>query len=716
MASSRSQSSRLAFIQTSLGADVVVLDRFTLTSRLSEPFLVLADVRADGPVDFHSALYKPVVIATRGVGKGLERHVHGVLFAVERHDDSEDSAHYQLVVRPWLAALAERSDLRIFQNQGVKDILQAVFSAAGFNDFDMSGLTGSYPAREYCVQFRETDLAFVSRLMEDEGIYYYFKHSADRHVMVLCDGPGAHHTLEGLPQVKFLGNASERSSRGVTIWRWSERLGTAPAKLDLTEHHFLIPAANNLGTEAVSCPGVHPASALYDHPAGVGGYAENSVIKSGLPAQTKRHAQSRLEAMRAETQKFFGETNAFAVSCGDKLALVEHPQASLNMDYLLVAATHVYSGASYQSGGQEDFHLEVHLEAIPFATPWRPTHRTPKPLTGGPQTARVVGPLQNPGATDDTIHVDENGRVKVQFYWDRRGKLDQNSSCWVRVSQGWADGGYGAVLLPRIGQDVIVDFLDGDPDRPIITGRVYNAARMPPYPLPAKKTVSTLKSRSVGSPGSYPEAENPPESSTPGFNELRFEDDAGKEEVFIHAQRDMNTWVRFDETKKNGRDTSQRVGRNKTVSIKKNLSTTLDEGDETRTLTKGSRTTTIKTDEKLTVQSGDMSTTVQTGNQTTDIQTGNLTTKVDTGNHATTVSMGNLTIDVSMGKATITAMQSIELTVGGSSIKMTPASIEMSAPTVKINADAAFSAQGGMTAEVKGGIMLTLSGGIVMIN
>jgi type VI secretion system secreted protein VgrG len=698
MASGRSQSSRLASIQTSLGVDVVVLDRFTVSSRLSEPFLVLADVSADGPIDFRPALYQPVAIAADG-GPGLSRSFHGLLFAVERHEDSEDTAHYQLIIRPWLAALAEQSNVRIFQNVTVKDILQSVFAAAGFHDFEMGALTGVYPVREYCVQFRETDFAFVSRLMEDEGIYYYFRHESARHVMVLCDGPGAHHAPHQLAQVEYLNSASEKSTRGVNVWRWSERFGTAPARLDFGEHHFLTPKVDNLQSKAASGDGVRAGSALYDHPSGAAPYAEAAVIKAGsLPDQTQRFAEIRLNALRAETLKYFGETSAFAVSCGDKLSLVNHPQLSLNNDYLIIAATHVYSAASYQSGGQGDFHLEVHVEAVPFTVPWRPTHRTPKPLAGGPQTARVVGPLQNPGPTDDTIHVDEHGRVKVQFYWDRLGKLDQNSSCWVRVSQGWADGGYGAIVLPRIGQDVIVDFLDGDPDRPIITGRVYNAGRMPPYALPANKTISTLKSRTVGAPGTYEEAEEPPSSDTPGFNELRFEDAGAKEEVFLHAQRNMNTWVRLDEQKKNGRDAAQRVGRNKSVSIKKNLSTTLDEGDERRTLTKGSRTTTVKSDEKLTVQSG------------------SLTTTIDEGNHSTTVSQGNLSISISAGKATVTAAQSIELTCGSSSIKMTPASIEMNAMTIKINAQMALSAQGGLTSELKAGTMLTVNGAVVMIN
>ncbi len=698
MASDRSQAGRLASIQTSLGRDAVVLDRFTASARLSEPFLILADVTADGPVDFRKALYKPVAIKAGGPA-GVARPFHGLLFGVERHQDTEDSAHYQLVIRPWLAALAERTDIRIFQNKTVKDILAEVFAGAGFNDFDPSGLSGDYPVREYCVQFRETDFAFASRLMEEEGIYYFFRHEDSRHMMVLGDGPQAHKAGAGVARVDFLNDASQRSARKVNLWRWTERLSTAGARLDLGEHHFLMPSQSNLSFEQASGDGVRAGSAQYDHPAGVGGYAEASVIKaSKLPDQTKRFAKLRLDAQRAETRKYFGEGSAFAAGCGDKLGMAAHPQSDLNADYLLVATTHVYSAASYQSGGGDDFHLECHVEAIPFSVRWRPLHRTPKPVAGGPQTAVVVGPLVSPGPTDDTIHVDEHGRVKVQFFWDRQGKLDQNSSCWVRVSHHWADGGFGAVVLPRIGQEVIVDFLDGDPDRPIVTGRVYNAARMPPYPLPAKKTVSALKSRTVGKPGQYPEAEEPPPASTPGFNELRFEDAGGKEEVFVHAQRDMNSWVRFDEQTKIGRDTKLRVGRDKDVSIKRHLKTTLDEGDETRTLTKGSRTTKIKKDDTLTLVDGNLKTTVQSGN------------------HDTTVSKGNLSVAISKGKATIEAAQSIELKVGSTTIKLTPSSIEMSAMTIKIEAKMALSAKGDLTAELKAGTMLTINGAMVMIN
>jgi type VI secretion system secreted protein VgrG len=259
----------------------------------------------------------------------------------------------------------------------------------------------------------------------------------------------------------------------------------------------------------------------------------------------------------------------------------------------------------------------------------------------------------------------------------------------VRVSQGWADGGFGSVMLPRIGQEVIVDFLDGDPDRPIITGRVYNADKMPPYALPDRKTVSTIKSRTVGKAGSYPEAEEPPKSGEPGFNELRFEDAGGKEEVFLHAQRDRKTWVRLDDDEKIGRDQKQRVGRNRSSVVHKHESLEVETGDETRKVAKGSRKTTIHSDDTLLVQKG---------------------------NSKTTVESGDYKVTISKGKAVIEAKQSIELKVGQTSIKLTPDAIVMKSMNVKIDAKMALAAKGGLTTDLKAGMAFTINGAIVMIN
>ncbi len=677
-----SQALRLGVVSTSHGVDSLLLERFTLSARLNEPFLFLVNVLSEQPQDFSQALYGPVTVRT-AAELGAAREFNGTLLGVERLPDSEDAAHYQLIVRPWLAVLAERYTSRIFQNKSATDIVKDVFAAAGMSDFTLR-LTGQYPKREYCVQYRESDLAFVSRLLEDEGICYFFEHRDGRCILVLSDHTGGHQAPPALPELRYLPPGHERGSHMANAWRWTERLTTAVTKTELSEYSFLKPDTVNL-SEARQ----EQRTVAYDHPSGLGGTSEAEVIeRGGLTGETRRLAQARLDAARAETRKYYGETDAVAIDCGCKVKLAG--VRGLEGDYTIVAATHVFGVNHYRSGGDaEEAHLEVHVEAIPHAVRWRPPRRTPKPFTGGPQTAVVVGPLKNPGKTDDTIHVDKHGRVKVQFFWDRDGKWDPKSSCWVRVSQGWADGGFGAVLLPRIGQEVIIDFLDGDPDRPIITGRVYNAAKTLPYELPKKKTVSTLKSRTVGVTGPYPEAEEPPAGNDIGYNELRFDDDGGKEEIYLHAQRDMNSWVRLDEKKKVGRDVADRVGRNRETRIKKHETLIVETGDEKHEVQKGSRSTKIQKDETLVVAKGDMSETIQTG---------------------------NLSVKISKGKATIEAMQSIELKVGPTKIKMTPSGIEMTAMTIKIDAKTALAAKGGVTTEVKAGVMMTINGAMVMIN
>lgn len=684
-----SQAGRLASVTVGTLRNQFALERFTVASRLSEPFTLTVDVMAKAPVDFAPLLYQPVTITMEAKSQ-VARPFHGRLFSVERHDDDQKSARYQLTVKPWLTALHERSDVRIFQNQTAREVIEAVFTQAGQSDFQFR-CSRPLARREYCVQYRETDFAFVSRLLEDEGLYYYFSHHADGHVMVICDGPAGHQTPEDIPWVEYVPQGGDRGRRRVNVWRWSERLSTSVSKVDVGEHHFLTPRERNEGSAEADDQGPKGMFAdFYDFPAGVGALAEAGFIKSGkLPDESSREAKIRLQGLRAEHRRFVGESDAFGLVAGDKLKLENHPQRELNDDYLLVGTTHVFSSESYRSSDTEDHILEVHLEAIPFAHQWRAPRLTPRPLVGGPQTARVVGPLKDPGPTDDTIHTDQYGRVKVQFFWDREGKWVQNSSCWVRVSQGWADGGFGAVMLPRIGQEVIVDFLDGDPDRPIITGRVYNADKMPPYALPDRKTVSTIKSRTVGAAGSYPEAEEAPKSGEPGFNELRFEDAGGKEEVFLHAQRDRKTWVRLDDDEKIGRDQKLRVGRDRSSVVRRHESLIVEDGDETRRLKKGSRKTTIKGDDTL---------------------------KIEDGNSKTTVDSGDYTVKVSKGKVVIDAKQSIELKVGQTSIKLTPSGIEMKSMNVKIDAKMALAAKGGLTTDLKAGVSFTINGAVVMIN
>jgi type VI secretion system secreted protein VgrG len=402
-----------------------------------------------------------------------------------------------------------------------------------------------------------------------------------------------------------------------------------------------------------------------------------------MDAQKDRYAAMRLDASRAERQKYHGQGDAFAIACGSRFKLADFPDGRLNLEYLVVSATHVMDNEAYRSGGgaAAGARFEIDVGAVPSSTVWRPHLRTPKPVVGGPQTATVVGPA------GEVIHVDEHGRVKLQFHWDREGKNDDDSSCWIRVSQAWADGGFGTMLIPRIGEEVIVDFIDGDPDQPIITGRVYNPQRNVPYALPANKTRSTWKSRTVGKSGDYSGAEEPPPSEG-GMNEIRFEDKGGVEEFYEHAQRNKNVWIRLDEGRKTGRDVSVRVGRNRQTNIKVNENLIVETGDESRTLQKGSRKTTIKKSDSLTIQDGDSTTTVQSG---------------------------NFTLTVSKGKVLIDAKQEILLKVGNNTLKLSPQGLEIKALSVKITADTTLSASG-LTSELKASTLVNINGMPVKIN
>ena len=379
-------------------------------------------------------------------------------------------------------------------------------------------------------------------------------------------------------------------------------------------------------------------------------------------------------------------------------------------EVLVIGATHVLSGQRHGGlgdGGHPT--LTVMLEAIPADTTWRPPLVTPKPVARGPQTAIVVGP------SGEVISTDAYGRVKVQFPWDRQGQSNETSSCWIRVSQSWADGGFGHMHIPRIGEEVIVDYFDGDMDRPVITGRVYNATKAVPYGLPDEKTKSTWKSQTVGDAGDYPDTVDPPPSSTKGFNEIRFEDKGGSEEIFVHAQRLFTGWYRFDETRTTGHNTTITVGYNRDITIKNNESKTVQEGDETHTISQGSLTTTIS--------QGDETRTVSTGKRTTSIKSdesltvtdGNMSTTVSKGNQSTDVTMGDITVNADAGSISVTAMQKIELTVGANSVKIDTTGVTVNGIKISLQATAMLEEKAPMT-QLEAEAMTTIKAPMVMIN
>lgn len=659
------QDNQVGKIKTALGKDALLLEQFVATERLSTPFEIVIDVLSADLVDFMPQLGNGVSLEVTGGGQ-TARKFHGRLYEAEAMGIAETYFRYQLRLRPWFYLLTHGRNVRIFQKKSAKQIIQDIFEENGFSDFEMSLSSAGSVVREYCVQFRESDFDFVCRLMEEEGIYYFFEHTADAHKMKLCEAIGAHAEFNG---------GTVNVSRGETgavedthLKDWNKKVRPSIVKATLRDSNFHKPGDPTQQVDEKSGNVPAEKKEFYDYPARYAYLTDDG--QSGVGK--KAYAEALLAAKRVERETFFGVGPVFALPTGCRVK-VKDPAAK-EAQFLAVATRHTFGPQFYwgDSGGGEP-QASVEVEAIPVETVWKPLPLTPRPTASGPQTATVVG------GVDEGPDVDEFGRIHVQFEWDRKGTNDRNSSCWIRVAQGWADGGFGQVHLPRVGEEVLVDFLDGDPDRPIVTSRVYNSTKKQPYPLPTDQTKSTWKSRTVGEPktGDYSEAESQPPD--PGFNELMFEDKAGAEQVYVHAQRDYKLHVQLDESRKTERDTSVRVGRNQETAVKKNETFTIEEGDETRTLQKGSRKTTIKQDDSLTLNSG------------------------------------NFTMKVEQGEVMIDAMMKITLKVGQNSIEISQQGIKAKGMMIEMKADTTLKAEGLMS-ELDGSAMTTIKGGLVKIN
>jgi type VI secretion system secreted protein VgrG len=446
---------------------------------------------------------------------------------------------YSATVRPWLWLLTQASNCRIFQDKTVPEIIKQVFRSHGLTDFEES-LTEKYAPREFVVQYRETDFNFVSRLMETEGIYYFFKHEATKHTLVLADSYSAHDTVDGYEDVPYIRPGSLQQALPDHLDGWEVAQQIEPGTVILNDFNFETPKSNLLAKR--SAPNSHERADFedYDYP---GKYLKG--------ADGETYARLRLEELNARYEQVKGTGNARGITVGSLLEPTNLPVESDNREYLLTAARFAIEGPNYETqehgNGGEVFRCT--FAAIDSKCPFRTGRGTPRPTVPGPQTATVVG------EAGEEIWTDKYGRVKVQFHWDREGQRDENSSCWVRVTQMWAGSQWGAIHIPRIGQEVIVDFLEGDPDKPIITGRVYNADNMPPYPLPDNKTQSGIKSRS--SKG----------GTASNFNEIRFEDLKGKEELHIQAELDMSTNVKRNQTLYVGGDQNITIHGNQIVSV-----------------------------------------------------------------------------------------------------------------------------------------------------
>ena len=506
------QEAKFWFKISGVKAETLVVD-FTASERVSSPYEVNLSLACEDEISFDDVVAKEAVLTL--AAENADRHFHGIINKFVRTGSSGRYFLYQARLVPSLWLLSLEQDCRIFQQQSVQDIVKKVFLDRGISsDRFKFRLQNQTPTREYCVQYRESDLNFVSRLLEEEGIFYFFEHAEDKHVMIMADSTVAYQPIPGSANVTF--NASEGMVPGeenVFGFTFCRRIHSG--KVSLQDFNFERPSLNLKAEEA----GKYFAKLeVYDYP---GKYQD--------PKRGKDLAQVRFQEVTAFRENADGRSSCPRMTAGFTFKMTDHEKDSFNQEYFLVEVIH--SGSQPQalgeeSGGGGEFSYSNDFVCGLSSVPYRPERKTPKPVVEGMQTGIVAGPK------GEEIYTDKYGRVKVQFHWDREGKRDENSSCWIRVAQLWAGPGWGAMYLPRIGHEVIVDFLEGDPDRPIIIGGVYHGNNMPPYPLPDEKTKSTIKSdSSLGGDG---------------FNEIRFEDKKGKEQVFIHAEKDQDIRIKND--------------------------------------------------------------------------------------------------------------------------------------------------------------------------
>jgi type VI secretion system secreted protein VgrG len=537
---------RLLAISGSFPEGTFSVERLAGREGLGQCFGFDVTLLSDSPTVDIAKLVGDTVTVTIDRGPIDPRFIHGFVTRAALVGTFDRHARYVIHVAPWLFLLSGRVNNRIFQKQSVPAIAKALFREHGFADFE-DQLSGDYPDREFVVQHRESNLAFVSRLLEKVGIYYFFRHEQGRHVLVLADSPAAHKTVTGSETIPFHPEGSATPQAGEQVNRWEMVMQWRVNSVTSSDFDFERPRADLTARAQTTALFKQSELEVFDYPAG---YTKQSDVDAFVRA--------RLIGMIGDAATCTAAGDVQGLGAGDLFTLSDFPTEDQNKQYLVVDGWYDAVNNTHQTGGHDDagsFHSTFTL--IDAAQTYRPHLATPVPRVEGPQTAIVVG------ESGEEITTDKYGRVKVQFHWDREGKHDQDSSCWVRVAQVWAGQGWGAMHIPRIGQEVIVEFLEGDPDRPIITGRVYNADNMPPYTLPDNKTQSGIKSRSTigGAPSN--------------FNEIRFEDKKGSEELHLQAEKDFSQKVKHDRSADVGADDSISVGGDRSVTVTGNLSVTV---------------------------------------------------------------------------------------------------------------------------------------------
>jgi type VI secretion system secreted protein VgrG len=528
-----------------LPAEDLLFESMTATAGLSLLGEMQLHLLSDKPDVSPDALLGQVVSVEMTLRDGSLRHYSGHCTRFGMGAPSGKHYGYAMTVRPWLWFLTRTSDCRIFQEMSVPDIVKQVFTDHSIARFEFN-LYRSYPPWVYCVQYRESDFNFVARLLEQEGIYWFFRHDDSGHTLVLVDAAGAHDPAPGTEQIDYYDQPGQAPPDHDHVWNWQVTHGVQTGKVVLTDYDFERPSASLLAQKAHTRSHVQGAHEQFDYP---GEYVKT--------AEGEQYADTRLDEQQAQHITITAGSNAQGLKDGCRFTLQRHPRDDQNADHLVVSTrTHVHLDA-YESGSTGGTEVRSEFSAIPHAQQFRPPRTTPKPFVQGPQTAVVVGPA------GEEIYTDKYGRVKVQFHWDRYGKKNEKSSCWMRVSHPWAGKNFGVVHIPRMGQEVVVSFLEGDPDQPLITGRVYNAEQMPPWDLPANMTQSGILTRSSKG-GGYGNA-----------NAIRFEDKKGSEQLWIHAEKNQDIEVENDETHWVGHDRKKTIDHDETTLVKHDCTETV---------------------------------------------------------------------------------------------------------------------------------------------
>jgi len=518
------QATRIATLNTPLGGDTLVFHSLSIGEELGRLFSL--DIKAGserGDLKADDLLGKGVSVELK-CPRGGVRYFHGFVSRFSRIPRPGTRYFaYQLTAVPWLWFLTRQSDCRIFQKKKLEDILRDVFGRRGFSDFKFQ-LSGNYTPWEYCVQYRETDFNFVSRLMEQEGVYYYFEHEKDKHTVVFADSPAAHQPFPKYEKLTFSALTTIHEHDQEHVYEWVAESRHHSGKHQYTDYDFTRPSADLKTPESNPGKFAHSDLEIFDYP---GEYYNRS--------DGEQWSKIRMEELRADRETFQGGGDVTGLATGRKFTLSEGPSPADVGDYVVIAGSVDLQSNIYESGTSGEMGDSYHctFTAIKAADQFRPARLTPKPMIYGLQTAVVTGPK------GEEIYTDKYGRIKVQFFWDREGKKDENTTCWIRVAEPWAGKRWGSTFTPRIGQEVVVSFLEGDPDRPMVIGSVYNGDQMRPYlgeGLDSKhkhdpKLTGVMSCSTKGGQG---------------YNELRMDDSKGKEQVFIHAERNMDVRVKND--------------------------------------------------------------------------------------------------------------------------------------------------------------------------